>query len=237
VRKYLNQHAGENIKAIGTARKKGGKRRHHKHRREPEDAAAAAQATTQPEQRKQHFIIELFSSALNWCIENASMPNTSQLTALCMALMVITNIYIASKMAGVDKQLNQLSSQPPSKQQVQQQNEYYYQKDVVDDNNSLWKLLSKLDPDARKEDLKFVHHKRPPVEEQSQQHHNKGRAAEETEQDEFDENLEFSQIAKNKLDKQMLELEKMIQKAGQSMEQVTQVVQSQRQRILNPEWK
>lgn len=212
MRKYLDQHAVESKKP----RKKGGKRRHHKHRNEKE----TIQAITS-ELPKNHFIIEALCGLLNWFIDNASMPNNSQLTAICMGLMLMTNVYIATKMSGVDKQLNQLGHH--------QKNEYHYDEQ---ENNSLWKLLSKLDPEARKEDLKFVQHNREPLTASIKyQSHNS--------QDEnniaFDEHLQYSQMAKNKLDKQMMELEKMIQKAGQSMEQVTQVVQSQRKRIMKPE--
>jgi hypothetical protein len=51
-----------------------------------------------------------------------------------------------------------------------------------------------------------------------------------------DDQLEYSQLAKESLDRQMVELETMIKKAGESMEQVTQVVQKQRERILHPDW-
>lgn len=180
-----------------------------------------------PQVPANHFIVEMLCGVLNWIIDNASVPNTSQLTAVCMGMMVLTNIYIASKMSGVDKQLSQMGN--PTFQQ--QHSEYSYEDQ---DNNSLWRLLSKLDPDARKEDLKFVHQTRDPLPSSIKyQSHNNN----EEEAMVSDEHLEYSQMAKNKLDRQMMELEKMIQKAGQSMEQVTQVVQNQRKRILNPELK
>lgn len=206
MRKYLDQNAGE-----PKPRKKGGKRRHHK-RSEKETVQVI------PELPKRHFIIEALCSVLNWLIGNVSMPSNSQLTALCMSLMVITNIYIATKMSGVDKQLSQLGHH--------QKSEYYYDEQ---ENNSLWMLLSKLDPDARKEDLKFVKQNREPLTD-SIKYQNRN-----NQDDAFDEHLQYSQMAKNKLDRQMMELEKMIQKAGQSMEQVTQVVQGQRKRIMKPE--
>ncbi|KAG2229122.1 hypothetical protein INT48_005481 [Thamnidium elegans] len=215
VRKYL---AAETNKV--PSRKKGGKRRHRKHSSEKEVIA------TVPSVPPNHFIIEMLCGLLNWLIDNVNVPNTSQLTAICMGMMVLTNIYIASKMSGVDKQLTQMGH--PS---FQQQGEYHYDDQ---DNNSLWRLLSKLDPDARKEDLKFVHQTRDPLPSSIKyQSHNNN----EEESLVSDEHLQFSQMAKNKLDRQMMELEKMIQKAGQSMEQVTQVVQNQRKRILNPELK
>lgn len=223
VRKYLDQQAGSNKVS---SRKKGGKRRHRKHSSEREVTAVSAPIV--PQVPPNHFIVEILCGVLNWIIDNISVPNTSQLTAVCMGMMVLTNIYIASKMSGVDKQLTQMGH--PTFQQ-QQYSEYSY---GDQDNNSLWRLLSKLDPDARKEDLKFVHQTRDPLPSsiKYQSHNNNDEEAMVS-----DEHLEYSQMAKNKLDRQMMELEKMIQKAGQSMEQVTQVVQNQRKRILNPELK
>ncbi|GAA5801108.1 hypothetical protein HPULCUR_006550 [Helicostylum pulchrum] len=224
VRKYLDQQGVSN-KVSSSSRKKGGKRRHRKHSSDREVVSAPMIPTVSPPSN--HFLVEMLCDVLNWLLDNLSVPSTSQLTAVCMSLMVLTNIYIASKMSGVDKQLSQMGHPTFQQQQQQQQSEYGY---GDTDNNSLWKLLSKLDPDARKEDLKFVHATRDPLPSSIKyQSHNEGMVS--------DEHLEFSQMAKNKLDRQMMELEKMIQKAGQSMEQVTQVVQNQRKRILNPELK
>ncbi|KAF1803564.1 GRAM domain-containing protein [Mucor lusitanicus] len=156
-------------------------KRRHRHRNQADktqDAASPAATAATAATEKQHIVIETLSSILNWLISNASAPTTAQLTAICMAMMVMTNLYIASKMAGVDKQLNQLQ-----------------------------------------------HHKHPV-------NHSYGDGEEAI----SDEQLQFSRLAKQKLDKQMVELEKMIQKAGQSMEQVTHAVQHQRKRILDPEF-
>lgn len=220
MRKYLDQNVGASNKP--TSKKKGGRRRHHKHRSEKQPVECV---TIPP---KNHMAVEVLSSILNWIIDNAGIPNTAQLTTICMGMMVLTNMYIASKMAGVDKQLSQLSHQQP-----QQQGYHYYQDEP--DQNSLWRLLSKLDPDARKEDLDFVQNQRQPLP-SSIKYQNYNNNGEQEGSTEYDESLEFSQLAKSKLDKQMIELEKMIQKAGQSMEQVTNVVQSQRRKILNPDW-
>jgi hypothetical protein len=223
VRKYLDSHAGDTKRLANGGKRKGGKRRHKsrnhtdKNSNQQNSASAIVPATTE----KQHFIMEALSSILNWLISKASAPSTSQLTALCMAMMVITNLYIASKMAGVDNQLNQLQSYKRHGSEF-----YQHHIEIGDDDNSLWRLLSRLDPDARKEDLHFVHQVRPPLSDPVNNSDN---------DDISDEQLQFSKLAKQKLDKQMLELEKMIQKAGQNMEQVTNVVQHQRRRMLNPE--
>ncbi|GAN10517.1 hypothetical protein MAM1_0364c10058 [Mucor ambiguus] len=228
VRKYLDSHAGDTKRLTNGGKKKGGKRR-HRHRNQVDRTldAASHTATATPSataNEKQHIVIEALSSILNWLISNASAPTTAQLTAICMAMMVMTNLYIASKMAGVDKQLNQLQHHKLHGSEF-----YQHHIEISDEDNSLWRLLSRLDPDARKEDLHFAHQTRPlpdPV------NHSYGDGEEAI----SDEQLQFSRLAKQKLDKQMVELEKMIQKAGQSMEQVTHVVQHQRKRILDPEF-
>ena len=209
VRKYLDQQQESNK----TSRKKGGKRRHHKQRGEKQHV--------EPVVSEQPQNYPMLSNALNWLIENASVPSTSQLTALCMMVIVLTNLYIAAKIGRVDKQLlEKFHSVEPL-----QHRGYQYQRDELD-QNSLWRMLSKLDPDARKEDLAFIQRTREPIQQQNFNSNVEG---------DYDEHLQFSQLNKVKLDKQMMELEKMIQKAGQTMEQVTHVVQNQRKRILNPD--
>ncbi|KAI8371250.1 GRAM domain-containing protein [Choanephora cucurbitarum] len=62
-------------------------------------------------------------------VDHVRIPTTSQLIGFCMAIMVLTNVYIAFKMAGVNRQLAHLGR---AKQTT---------KDAV------WQLLGKLDPD------------------------------------------------------------------------------------------
>ncbi|KAI8069065.1 GRAM domain-containing protein [Gilbertella persicaria] len=148
------------------------KRTHPKKKRRPRHHRKQATEIPAQQDTEQHAWMV---NGLNWIISHAKPPNTAQLTVICMAIMVLTNMYIALKMAGVDKQLDQMGHS---------QTDFIY-------------------PKLR--------------------NHNK----------EQDDQLEFSKTAKIKLDQRMLELEKMIQKAGENMEQVTQVVRGQRKRILN----
>ncbi|KAI8635948.1 hypothetical protein BD408DRAFT_487223 [Parasitella parasitica] len=226
VRKYLDSHAGDTKRLGSSGKKKGGKRR-HRHRNHAEkdstrETSAIAAVPAAAAAEKQHFITQILSGILDWIISNASLPNTSQLTAICMTMMVITNLYIASKMAGVDRQLNQLQNHKRHGSEF-----YQHHVEISDDDNSLWRLLSRLDPDARKEDADFTHQVRQPLPSDPVNHSNNG--------DISDKQLQFSRLAKQKLDKQMAELERMIQRAGQSMQQVTHAVQHQRQRISDPE--
>ncbi|KAL0140368.1 hypothetical protein V8B55DRAFT_1506626 [Mucor lusitanicus] len=212
VRKYLDSHAGDTKRLANGGKKKGGKRR-HRHRNQADktqDAASPAATAATAATEKQHIYTQLADS-------NASAPTTAQLTAICMAMMVMTNLYIASKMAGVDKQLNQLQHHKRHGSEF-----YQHHIEISDEDNSLWRLLSRLDPDARKEDLHFVHQTRqPPLSDPVNHSYGDGEEAI------SDEQLQFSRLAKQKLDKQM---------AGQSMEQVTHAVQHQRKRILDPEF-
>ncbi|KAI8380679.1 hypothetical protein BD560DRAFT_386826 [Blakeslea trispora] len=164
------------------------KRRRHpkteKHKKEPIES-----------QEEKHAIM---TTALDWLISHARIPNTSQLTALCMTIMVLTNIYIAFKMAGVDHQLTQMGRM---------------RRTTIKDTtlptsfegDSLWQLLNKLDPDITEKKKTYASFQ--PSREQEDTRH--------------------------KLDRQMLELERMIQRAGENMEQVSHVIQSQRKRILD----
>ncbi|KAI8891355.1 GRAM-domain-containing protein [Backusella circina FSU 941] len=134
-------------------------------------------------------------------IDSISIPSTTHMTAFCMAVMVCTNCYIASKMAGVDRQLSEMNYSGKN----------FAVKQRYDGDSSLWQLLGRMDPDASVTHPQWT-------------------------QNVPDDQLEYSQLAKESLDRQMVELETMIKKAGESMEQVTQVVQKQRERILHPDW-
>ncbi|RCI05646.1 hypothetical protein CU098_012251 [Rhizopus stolonifer] len=177
------------------------KRTHPKKKRRPRHHRKQATEIPAQQDTEQHAWMV---NGLNWIISHAKPPNTAQLTVICMAIMVLTNMYIALKMAGVDKQLDQMGRM--------RRPHTSYHMDLDDHQTSLWQFLSKLDPDSQTD---FIYPKL--------RNHNK----------EQDDQLEFSKTAKIKLDQRMLELEKMIQKAGENMEQVTQVVRGQRKRILN----
>ncbi|KAI9023567.1 hypothetical protein CLU79DRAFT_887043 [Phycomyces nitens] len=145
---------------------------------------------------------------VDWAMNNLGLPNTSQLTALCMFLMVCSNLYIANKIAGVNTKLNTTEhhsvSAPPAIREWRQ--------DHASEARELWQWLGGLDPEEKERN-------RPerwqpdmvPVAE--------------------DPVAEGHLGAKEQLDRHMVALEKMVQKAGQSMEEATKIVEEQRQRL------
>ncbi|KAI8974282.1 hypothetical protein BDB01DRAFT_853908 [Pilobolus umbonatus] len=83
-------------------------------------------------------------------------------------------------------------------------------------DDSLWSLLSRMDPDTNEKKSGF-------------------QPRNTNSNDVPSESIEFSESTKYKLDKQMMELEKMIKKAGQNMEHVNSVVQEQKKKIVLPD--
>ncbi|KAI8888652.1 GRAM-domain-containing protein [Backusella circina FSU 941] len=140
------------------------------------------------------------SSDLFQSILNTQLLPTSYLTIICMTFLLLTNCYIAIKMAGLNTQLNQMSFGSHQRNTLLNRRNY-------DIDDSLWQLLGRMDP-------------------KQQQAVN----------DDKDENLYYSRISKENLDKQMADLETMIKNAGRSMEHVTRVAQQQREKILHPDW-
>ncbi|KAG1405232.1 hypothetical protein G6F60_003778 [Rhizopus arrhizus] len=104
-------------------------------------------------------------------IKKAGLLNSTQLIVICMSIMVVINIYMATKMARVDKRLNQFHNH----------------------DNSIWHTIV---------------------------------SNEDSEQD------DWLVLSKDRLDYQMIELEKMIKRTGQDIQHVTNVVNSQRRKIL-----
>jgi hypothetical protein len=104
-------------------------------------------------------------------IKKAGLLNSTQLIVICMSIMVVINIYMATKMARVDKRLNQFHNH----------------------DNSIWHMIV---------------------------------SNEDSEQD------DWLVLSKDRLDYQMIELEKMIKRTGQDIQHVTNVVNSQRRKIL-----
>lgn len=152
-------------------------------------------------------------AAVNWILSNATLPTTSQLTVICMLLLVGINFYIATKMSQMDQQLAALM-QPPPERKLSAKMDSYEQAS----RDRMWDWLGKVDPEhePRTATVSYGDFDGPEK--------NSDRA--------WDLRLRESQKAKDMLDHNMANLEKMIQRAGQNMEQVTQVVNRQRERIV-----
>lgn len=176
-----------------------------------------------------HRVLGAFSNmladAITGFIDIIRAPSSSHLTLLCLVAMVCINIFIANKMAFVEQQLNNLNQAsnymddvadvtpiqyaPETKQQ-------YRRKYNRQEEEDLWDWLGRIDPDKSspvKE--KVMHPASNPAEQEVI----------------WDEAIQSSKAAKNKLDRHMAELSHMIQKAESNLEQVTNAVKEQRQKI------
>lgn len=203
IRKQLSKSSSGDMSDRKKRKQRKGKRRHRAH---ADDEAANASKTAQKDQGLASQAISLVSDGIGWIITNATMPSASQATVFCMLMLVIINLFIANKMAQVDRQLELLKHHPPSHRYASQQQHY------GSAENELWSWLSNMDPDHRQE----------------------ARAALQDEHDAmWTARLHESRAAKAKLDEHMDDLEQMIQRAGNNMEQVTKMVNQQRQRIMN----
>lgn len=202
IRRYLSSQGGDRKKA--DKRKKVKRKRRH---RDKEDKSK------QKEKKEPSGVLQIVVDKANWIISNISIPSAEQMTALLMLLLVFSNIFIASKMAQVDRQLQALSDKYKTPSGGSSYSAPMRSELRTDDENELWEWLGRIDPDIKAANIAE------PVQSAA----------------DWDNKLEESQLAKKKLDEHMADLEKMIQRASANMEQVTRVVDQQRQRILS-EW-
>jgi hypothetical protein len=169
------------------------KRAHHRHQRSKSTSLKKETNTS-----SKNGLLQLANDLFQRMLDAQLLP-TSYLTIICMTFLLLTNCYIAIKMAGLNKQLDQMSFGSHQHNSLLNRQKY-------DVDHSLWQLLGRLDP--------------------KQQEHTVP----------SDEELYYSKISKENLDKQMADLEIMIKNAGRSMEHVTRVAQQQREKILHPDW-
>lgn len=228
IRKHLaSQRTGI---SAGEKPHKKTKKAKRKHKRKEEKGIESRQK--QEEKKTTHEILDTIINKLTKVAEvipfnatTAMIPSTSQMTVICMFLLVITNLFIAIKLAHVDKQLEVFSQSvaqsATSKTAAYPTTSRLLQRDVKKVEDELWDWLSGLDPDR--------HVKAEPIDTDSS-------TSTATEEDEtWRARLRESQLAKDRLDRHMADLESMIQRATANMEQVTKVVDTQRQKILS-EW-
>ncbi|KAG2226936.1 hypothetical protein INT45_010215 [Circinella minor] len=167
----------------------------------------------------------MLSSVIDWLISNATIPNASQISVICMFMLVLINLYIASKMAQMDRQLGAIHQGVDSKKnwepEASSSSSHINNNNHNEIENELWDWLGKLDPDHQA--------KTAIVEDPS----NGWDKVADDDNASWDAQLRESQIAKDKLDQHMADLEKMIQRASNNMQEVTKVVERQRSRILD----
>lgn len=165
----------------------------------------------------------LLADGITGLINIVRSPSTSHLTLLCLISLVFINIFIARKMAFVEQQLSNLGSPATALDDV---TESYFVADNRhgrqynrQEEQDLWDWLGHIDPDKSNQIKEKINFPSP-------------QAAEETN---FDEAIQASKAAKDRLDKHMLELGNMIKKAESNLEQVTKAVKEQRQKVEKEE--
>lgn len=170
-----------------------------------------------------HRVLGAISNAIADIITGAidiiCSPKASHLTLICLVVMVFLNIFIARKMAYVEQQLTNFGQTPPSAEVIDDailpstQHRRDYNSQEEDD---LWDWLGRVDPDKSSPLKEKVTCSSDNVKEQEVI---------------WDNAIQTSKSAKDRLDKHMAELSEMIKKAESNLEQVTQAVNEQRKKI------
>lgn len=178
-----------------------------------------------------HRVLGAFSKtladAITGLIDLIRSPTSSHLTLLCLIIMVCINVFIAKKMAFVEQQLNSLNHASDYIEeadvaaiQYSPENQPYRREYNRQEEEDLWDWLGRVDPDKSSPVKERVMHP----------------ASDSAEQEViWDSAIQSSKAAKDKLDRHMAELSQMILKAESNLEQVTNAVKEQRQKIKQEE--
>jgi hypothetical protein len=232
IRQYFKEHPSEfadyKSKRDGGKgkRKKGRKSRTH-HAPKPEETEKEVEKTKSAVHQVLGSISNLLADGITSIIDAISSPRAAHLTLICLIMMVGINIYIAKKMAFVEQQLSELSNVLPSNGMFAENSESALDISYIpgtqrrqynrQEEQDLWDWLGRIDPDKSNE-------KREKVELPLTKDPKEQEAI-------WDDAIEISKSAKERLDKQMKELSGMIQKAENNLEDVTKAVNDQRQKM------
>ncbi|CAO3647618.1 unnamed protein product [Mucor hiemalis] len=220
----IRAHAKENPSELGGSKPEGRRRRkgkRSKHRREPKPEVK--EIKEEKSDSAVHRVLGAISNAIADIITGAidiiCSPKASHLTLICLVVMVFLNIFIARKMAYVEQQLTNFGQTPLSAEVIDDailpstQHRRDYNRQEEDD---LWDWLGRVDPDKSSPLKEKVTYSSDNVKEQEVI---------------WDNAIQTSKSAKDRLDKHMAELSEMIKKAESNLEQVTQAVNEQRKKI------
>lgn len=227
----IRAHAKENPSESGSSKPEGRRRRKgkRKHRREPkpEVKETKEESADSAVHRVLGSISNTIADIITGAIDIICSPKASHLTLICLVVMVILNIFIARKMAYVEQQLTNFGQAPhtsnvaaaaggdvgdeAASHLTQQRREYNRQEE-----DDLWEWLGRVDPDKSSPLKERVTYSSDNIEEQEVI---------------WDNAIQTSKSAKERLDKHMAELSDMIKKAELNLEQVTQAVNEQRKKI------
>lgn len=225
IRAYVKENPSESgsSKPEGRRRRKG--KRKHRREPKPEVQETKEENVDSAVHRVLGSISNTIADIITGAIDIICAPKASHLTLICLVAMVILNIFIARKMAYVEQQLTNFGQAPHSfaasgaqvgdeataSPLTQQRREYNRQEE-----DDLWEWLGRVDPDKSSPLKERVTYNSDNIEEQ---------------QVVWDNAIQTSKSAKERLDKHMAELSDMIKKAELNLEQVTQAVNEQRKKI------
>ncbi|OAD01683.1 hypothetical protein MUCCIDRAFT_163651 [Mucor lusitanicus CBS 277.49] len=234
MRQYFKEHPSEFADYKSGSKKEGGsKSKRRKGRKSRSAHTPKPEETEQKEEKPKSAVHQVLGSISNVIadgitsvIDMVSSPRAAHLTLLCLIMMVGINIFIAKKMAFVEQQLSELShalpnhamdGNEPSTVDISflpgaQRRQYSRQEE-----QDLWDWLGRIDPDKSNEKREKV--AIPLVKDPKEQ------------EAIWDDAIQISKSAKERLDKHMTELSSMIQKAESNLQDVTQSVNEQRQKI------
>ncbi|EPB93087.1 hypothetical protein HMPREF1544_00161 [Mucor circinelloides 1006PhL] len=232
IRQYAKEHPSEfadnKSKREGGSKSKRRKARKHKsaHTPKPEETEKKQEKPKSAVHQVLGSMSNLLADGITSVIDIVSSPRAAHLTLICLVIMVGINIFIARKMAFVEQQLSELSHAFPNSAVDEnepttvdisflpgtQRRQYNRQEE-----QDLWDWLGRIDPDKSNEKREKI--AIPLVKDPKEQ------------EAIFDDAIQISKLAKERLDKHMAELSNMIQKAESNLQDVTKSVNDQRQKI------
>ncbi|KAL7327348.1 hypothetical protein PS15p_205794 [Mucor circinelloides] len=232
IRQYAKAHPSEF--ADNKSRREGGSKSKRRKARKHKSAHTPKPEETEKKQEKPKSAVHqvlgsmsnLLADGITSVIDIVSSPRAAHLTLICLIIMVGINIFIARKMAFVEQQLSELSHAFPNSAVDEnepttvdisflpgtQRRQYNRQEE-----QDLWDWLGRIDPDKSNEKREKI--AIPLVKDSKEQ------------EAIFDDAIQISKSAKERLDKHMAELSSMIQKAESNLQDVTKSVNDQRQKI------
>ncbi|KAI8371115.1 hypothetical protein BD560DRAFT_396156 [Blakeslea trispora] len=221
LRKHLKEHGSSERSGDGKKRRKHKKSRTRRSSKEATEQSKV-EAPKSTSQKALETVSNLLSDLLKPLIEATTSPNSAHLTLFCLIMMVCINLFIARKMAIVEKQLIELAHITPTSNLPK--GDAYYPASKVQkerqyrpEEEDLWAWLGSIDPERSEELREQI--SAPTIRDLKEQ------------ESMWDDAIKFSRAAKERLDRHMVELDEMIQKAESNLESVTSSVNQQRQKM------
>ncbi|KAK4510024.1 uncharacterized protein ATC70_006193 [Mucor velutinosus] len=228
MRQYFKEHPSEfaDYKSGSKSKRRKGKKTRSAHTPKPEEIEKKEEKPKSAVHQVLGSISNVIADGITSVMDIVSSPRAAHLTLICLIMMVGINIFIARKMAFVEQQLNELSYALPNHAVDEnepttvdisflpgtQRRQYNRQEE-----QDLWDWLGRIDPDKSNEKREKV--EIPLVKDPKEQ------------EAIWDDAIQISQSAKERLEKHMAELSSMIQKAESNLQDVTQSVNDQRQKM------